>query len=414
MRLVLYTGKGGVGKTTTAAATAVCAAERGLSTLVVSADAAHSLGDVLGAPLEAAPGRIAPNLSAVELDARAEMSLHYGAIREYLVELFRFQGIDEVLADELALLPGAEEITALLAVEELAQTGEYDFVVLDCAPTGSALRLLSLPDMMSGALRVLPNILRVVTSVLSPVVRSVVEVPLPRARVFRDVQRLVDQRARQLRKRLSARTTTARLVATPERIVIDEARRAFMELSLFDVGCDAVVLNRLLPPAAGQEAFFRDSWQTQRERRAELEARFAPVTVIDAQLQRDEVIGLAALAEHGRQIFATHSPDAVISRAPRIRFSRHGAGQRVHVPLPGASAGELDVSVVEEELIVRAGARRRAIPLPPRVARLELDAARLDGETLVVTFVPLVDAGADDAPGSRAMPLDAPLPEPST
>lgn len=388
MRVVLYTGKGGVGKTTTAAATAAFAAESGVSTLVVSADAAHSLGDVLGIPLEAAPLAVGPKLAAMELDARAEMSLHYGAIREYLVELFRYQGIEEVLADELALLPGAEEITALLAVEEIARMGEYDLVILDCAPTGSALRLLSLPDMLSGALRVLPNLLRVLASVVSPLVRSVVEFPMPRSHVFRDLQHLVDQRARLLRKRLSAPTTTARLVATPERIVIDEARRAFMELSLFDISCDAVVMNRLLPDAAGQEEFFRESWETQQGRRLEVEERFAPVAVLDAALQRDEVIGLEALAVHGRQIFATHAPEAVISRAPRIRFSRHGGGQRVHVPLPGALAAELDVSVVESELIVRAGARRRAIPLPPRVARLELDDAELQGETLIVSFAP--------------------------
>jgi arsenite-transporting ATPase len=211
---------------------------------------------------------------------------------------------------------------------------------------------------------------------------------MPRSRVFRDLQRLVDQRARQLRKRLSDRTTTARLVATPERMVIDEARRAYMELSLFDVGCDAVIMNRLLPAAAGQEEFFRESFETQRARRREVEERFAPVAVIDAALQRDEVTGLEALASHGRQIFSTHAPDAVISRAPRIRFSKQGDGQRVHVPLPGASAGALDVTVVDDELMVRAGARRRAIPLPPRVSRLELGAAKLEGDTLIVSFGP--------------------------
>jgi arsenite-transporting ATPase len=397
MRLVLYTGKGGVGKTTTAAATAVCAAERGVSTLVVSADAAHSLGDVLGVRLAAAPVRVAENLDAVELDARAEMSLHYGAIREYLVEFFRYQGIDEVLADELALLPGAEEITALLAVEEIAQSGQYELVIVDCAPTGSALRLLSLPDMLSGVLRLLPNLLRVVSSVVSPVVRTVIDMPLPRSRVFRDLQRLVDQRAVQLRKRLSAPTTTVRLVATPERMVIDEARRAYMELSLFDVGCDAVIMNRLLPDAAGREEFFRASWETQQERRREVEERFAPVAVIDAALQRDEVTGLDALAEHGRQIFRDHAPEAVISTAPRIRFSRHAEGQRVHVPLPGASASDLEVSMVDEELVVRAGARRRAIPLPPRVSRLELGGAKLNGDTLVVSFAPRADGARPSA-----------------
>ncbi len=400
MRLVLYTGKGGVGKTTIAAATALCAAERGVRTLVVSSDVAHSLGDVLDHALEPTPIPLRPKLDAMEIDARVEISRHYGTIRDYLVELFRYQGIDDVVAEELALLPGAEEVVTLLALEDLAASSKYDFVVVDCAPTGATLRLISLPEMLTGVLRVVPTLARLLSTVVSPLARVVVSAPIPQSRVFRDLQRLIDERAVQLRKRLSAVGTSVRIVATPERMVIDEARRAFMELSLFDLRCDAVIMNRLLPKAVGQEDFFHDWWAVQTERRRELEELFAPVRVVDAPLQRDEVIGFEALAAHGREIFADVEPHAVISKAPRIRFTKTRAGHQVHLSLPGASPADLEVAVVGEELIVRAGSRRRAIPLPPRISRLPLSSARLEGGRLVVSFdatLPGVESVEQDA-----------------
>ncbi len=402
MRLVLYTGKGGVGKTTTAAATAVRAAELGARTLVVSSDVAHSLGDVLERPLGPSPAKLAPNLDAMEIDPRVEIGRYYGTIRDYLVELFRYQGIDDVVAEELALLPGAEEVASLLAVEELSRRRTYDFVVLDCAPTGSTLRLVTLPDMMKGVLRIVPAAARVLSTVVSPIARAMVSAPIPRSRVFRDLERLVDDRARKLRRRLSDKQTSIRIVATPERMVIDEARRAFMELSLFDLHCDAVVMNRLLPASAGQEEFFQDWWAVQGRRQQELEELFAPLRVLDAPLQRDEVTGLDALAAHGRDIFGEERPDALLSDAPRIRFTKAAGVHRVHLPLPGASADHLEVAVVEEDLIVRAGSRRRAVPLPPRISRLPLASARLQDGTLVVSFGAAPEAEPEPRPAKAA------------
>jgi arsenite-transporting ATPase len=396
MRLVLYTGKGGVGKTTTAAATAACAAERGVRTLVVSSDVAHSLGDVLDCELGPSPVSLAPNLDAMEIDARVEIARHYGMIRDYLVELFRYQGIDDVVAEELALFPGAEEMTALLAVEEVSRSRRYDFVVVDCAPTGATLRLISLPDMLTGALRVLPALARLLSTVVSPLAQAVISAPLPRSPVFRELEQLVGERAVALRGRLSAAGTSVRIVATPERMVIDEARRAFLELALFDLRCDAVIMNRLLPESAGREAFFQDRWAVQAERQRELARLFEPVRVVDAPLQRDEVIGLEALAAHGREIFADVAPEAVISKAPRVRFTRTRDGHRVHLPLPGASPDALEVVVVDGELIVRAGSRRRALPLPPRIARLPLESARLDDGVLVISFAAAGSARAQE------------------
>jgi len=384
MRLLLYTGKGGVGKTTTAAATAACAAERGTRTLVVSADGAHSLGDVLERRLGPEPLVVAPRLEAVEIDPRIEVVRHWGSVRDYLVELFEHQGIEAVVAEELALLPGADELTTLLAVEELASRGSYDLVVVDCAPTGSTLRLLTLPDVLSTGMRLVPQLLRLLSSVVSPIARKLIAVPVPGSPVFRELEQLVGRRATSLRRRLSAGETSARLVLTPERMAIEEARRAFTQLALFDVACDAVVMNRMLPPAAAAEQFFQEWGRLQADRRTEVGELFAPLPVIEAPLQTDEVMGTERLAAHGRALFAEREPCGVLCEVPRLRFRRHGAGYRVHVPLPGASADQLDVARVGTELVVRAGSLRRAIPLPDRFAELELDSARLEAGELVV------------------------------
>ena len=391
MRLVLYTGKGGVGKTTTAAATAVCAAERGRRTLIVSADAAHSLADVLlgdtsDASIGPKPVELAPNLVAVEVDARVEMEAHWGSIRDYLVSLFRYQGIDEVVAEELALLPGAEELATLLAIESYAESGDYDFIVVDCAPTDTTLRLVTLPDVARGALRLLLMVQRAVSSVVTPLARSVIPVPLPGSQVFRDVERLLYRRLRQVRSRLLQKSSSVRLVVTPERMVIDEARRAYTDLSLFDIACDAVVMNRLLPEAAVNEEFFREWGRVQEEMREEVLRHFSPLRVLPAPLAQDEVIGLASLAAHGALLFADCEPDAILSEVSRVKFSRSGEGYCVSLPLPGATPDELDVVVVEDELVVRAGSRRRALILPRRVAPLPVTAARLEDGVLTVSF----------------------------
>lgn len=386
MRLVLYTGKGGVGKTTTAAATALCAAGRGKRTLVASADAAHSLGDVLEMRLGPHVTAAAPGLDAVELDARIEVAEHWGRIRDWLVEVLRSQGIEEVVAEELALLPGAEELTTLLAVEEHARSGRYDLVVVDCAPTDSALRLLTLPEVARSALRVVLRVQETVARVVSPLARAVAGIPLPDAAVFRDLDRLVYRRLRALRRRVIAPETSVRLVVTPERMIIDEARRTYTELALFEIPCDAVVMNRLLPPAAADEAFFRDWARLQDERRREVESLFAPLPVLPAPLREDEVTGLTALRAHGDELFAAAPPDAILCRVEGVRFACDASGHRVELPLPNVARDELEVAKLDDELVVRAGPRRRALKLPRRLAGLDLASATLEGGRLVVRF----------------------------
>lgn len=399
--------KGGVGKTTTAAATAAHAAARGARVLVVSADPAHSLGDVLGVRLGPDPQAVAapqPNLAvaggfdALEVDARAEMERHWGAIRAYLGALFRHQGIEPTIADELALLPGAEEMAALLAVEAHARAGAYDLVVVDCAPTGATLRLLTLPEIASRGLRIALRMQRALAATVSPLARAVLSVPMPDTDVFRDLEALLYERLTAIRALLLAPATTVRLVATPERMVIDEAVRAHTDLCLFELACDAVVMNRLLPPEAAAEPYFADWARVAEERVAEVERLFPGLPVLRGPLAADEVTGVEALAAHGARLYGTRDPAARLANPPRLRFARRAdadGGFCIELPLPHAQAADLDVAKLDDALLIRTGGWRRAIPLPRRLARLSLHSAQLDAGRLVVRLAPAADlAGA--------------------
>jgi arsenite-transporting ATPase len=395
VRLVLYTGKGGVGKTTVAAAAAVRAARLGRRTLVASADVAHSLGDVLERRLGSEPVEIEPRLDALEIDARVETRRHWGRIQEFLVSVFLHQGIEAVVAEELAMLPGAEELTTLLAVERYARGGDYDAIVLDCAPTDATLRLATLPDVAQGMARIALPVLQALSGVTVPLARKLVSLPLPDAGVFAELEALLYRNLTALQRRITDSETTVRVVVTPERMVIDEARRAYTELALFEVRCDAVVMNRLLPDAAADEAFFAGWMQRQEDRRREVAALFAPLPVLTAPLMEDEVTGIKALARLGERIFAKVEPDALLCSAPRIRFARDGAEYVAVVPLPGARAEALDVVKVDDDLIITTPARRRIMKLPRRIAPLRLCGAKLDGAQLVVRFAQPVGAAVE-------------------
>lgn len=386
MRLILYTGKGGVGKTTTAAATAVCAAARGRRTLVASADSAHSLGDVLEQHLEPTPKSVTSNLDAIEIDARVEMLRRWGRIRKFLVAMFEYRGIDPVVAEELALLPGAEEITTLLAVEEYAQAGGYELVIVDCAPTDSTLRLVTLPDVASRFFRIMLPIVATISGVAVPLARRLIAAPLPDSGVFREADELIFHHLAALKARITHRETSVRMVVTPERMVIDEAQRAYTDLALFEVGCDAVIMNRMLPDVAADEEFFADWCRLQGERLLDVARLFAPLPVLKAPLAEDEVCGVEALRAHGELIFGDISPEARLCNAPRVQFVREGSEYIAIVPLPNADSNEIDVVKVDDELSITTGSRRRSLKLPRRFVPLSLVSARLEGRAMRVSF----------------------------
>ena len=394
MRLLLYTGKGGVGKTTTAAATAALAARRGLRTLVLSADAAHSLGDVLDCALTPSPRQVAPRLDAVEIDARHEIAQHWGRVRAYLVDLLRYQGVDEVVAEELALLPGADELATLVAVQEWSMRGAYDLIVVDCAPTGSTLRLLTLPEVAHAGLRWLLRLHGAAARAAEPIMQSWVGVPLPKAEVFAETDQLFYETLSRLRARLLSRQTSVRLVVTPESMAIAEARRSLTDLALFELPSDAVVMNRMLPDEALQQDFFREWGRIQIERRREVEETFAPMATLSAPLAEDEVRGVEALADHGAALFAGLDPAARLGCRPGLRFERVAEGGRLRLPVSGYAASSLEVARIDQELMVGVAGRRRRIALPAGLAALEVQRVAVEEGELVVSFAEAKPAAA--------------------
>lgn len=369
-----------------AAATAAVAARRGSRTLVLSADIAHSLADVFDEPLSATPRTLAPGLDALEVDARQVIESHWGRVHSYLVDLFRHQGIEEVVAEELVLLPGAEELATLACVDEWAASGHYDLIVVDCAPTGSTLRLVTLPEVASHSLRWLLRLQRAAASVAEPIVRGWVDAPLPSAEVFAEADRLLYKTLHRLHVRLLSRDTSVRLVVTPESMVIDEARRSLTDLSLFQLASDAVVMNRMLPGEALREPFFEQWGRTQAERLREVARVFSPMACLISPLQPDEVRGVEALAQHGELLFADRDPAARLGESVRLRFERDARGARVRLPLPGLDPATLEVARVADELVVAVAGRRRKIALPTGFAKLEVERVAIRDDELLISF----------------------------
>jgi len=393
-RVLLFTGKGGVGKTTVAAATAVRAAEAGLRTIVCSTDPAHSLADVFDHPLGDAPTRLPGrgSLDGQQLDARARLEESWGAVREYLTALLGWAGAEAIEAEELAVIPGLDEIFALADLR--AHADAYDVVVVDCAPTAETLRLLSLPDVLGWYMsRVFPA-QRSMTKAVRPLLARMMSMPVADDRVFAAVRSFYD-RLDGVRDLLTdGSVTSARLVVNPERLVVAEARRTFTYLSMFGYHVDAVIANRLLPVELADPWF--DAWKvSQKEQLEEIERAFAPVPVLPGELRREEPIGLAALSAFAGSLYGLRDPVAVLGAADPMRVEPTGDALRLSLPLPFVERDAVELSRRNGELLLAVGSYRRAVVLPDSLRRREVGAARMAGDRLEIDFV-------EPDPGARA------------
>lgn len=386
-RVVLFTGKGGVGKTTTAAATAVRCAEAGQRVLIMSADPAHSLADSFEVPISGEPTEVGDTgrLLAVQLDARERLEASWGEIRDYLREWFHWAGVTGVEAEELAVLPGMDEVFALADLDTFARSGEHDLVIVDCAPTAETIRLLSLPDVMCWFIERLMPPARRVNRLVGPVVSRLTSLPTPRDDVFVATRRLYEQLSR-VRELLAGPGSTVRLVVNPERMVINEARRTHTYLSLFGYPVDAVILNRMLPEVVS-DPFFA-GWRTsQQERRDEVIEAFSPLPVLESPLATAEVRGMDSLRAHAAATFGDLDPAAVLHPGVPLRFDMDALGYpTIHLELPFTDKGEVDVAQVDDELVITVGPYRRNLVLPDSLAGRAVTSARMDSGVLVVAF----------------------------
>jgi arsenite/tail-anchored protein-transporting ATPase len=397
-RTILYTGKGGVGKTSVAAATARRCAAAGMRTVVLSTDPAHSLSDSLETRLGSEPVAVAPLLWGQEVSAQEEMERNWAGVQDWLGELLIARGVDRISAEELTVPPGMDELFSLLAIKRHHESGEYDAVIVDCAPTGETLRLLSFPDVARWWLdRVFPQQGRILDAA-RPFAKAVLDVSLPGTEVFDDVQRLVRNLIAMNEILRDHERVSVRLVMTPDRMVVDEARRTFTYLNLYGYLTDAVVVNRVFGAEAGD---YFGAW---RERQAaQLEAvrdAFAPVPVLRAPYFEEEVVGGAMLDRLGDALFPDGGDDAAAvfhdQVSERLELGADGHAT-LRLELPFARRGDLSLKRSGAELIVRVDGHKRTMLLPPALDDLQPTGATFEDGALTIAFAPALEAVPDGA-----------------
>jgi arsenite-transporting ATPase len=396
-RTILYTGKGGVGKTSVAAATARRCAAGGARTLVVSTDPAHSLGDVLGAELSSEPVQVGDRLWAQQITAQEELEDNWAAVQSWAGEMLVERGVDRITADELTVPPGADELFALLAIKRHHESGDHDVLVVDCAPTGETLRLLSFPDAARWWLeKVFPQQSRLLDAA-RPLARAVLDVQLPGEAVLADVNRLVGNLIAMHAILRDREHVSLRLVMSPDRMVIDESRRTFTYLNLYGFLTDAIVVNRVFPDDVGP---YFEAWrQTQQQALGEVHEAFAPVPILQAPYFEQEVRGEEMLDRLAGALFDAggHDAGAVLHTTftQGLVAGRDGASLRLELPF--AAKDDLRLRRIGDELIVRVGPHKRTILLPPALAGYRPAGARFEDEALIIEFDAPVEAVANDA-----------------
>jgi arsenite/tail-anchored protein-transporting ATPase len=392
VRVILFTGKGGVGKTTTASATALRLAERGTKTLLLSTDTAHSLADALDVPLGTEPTEVAPALWAVQVDTQGRLEAAWRDVQSFLVQLLSRSGVDPITADELTVLPGIDEVLALLAVRELAEQGDWDVLVVDCAPTAETLRLLALPEALSWYLqKVFPThrrLARGMRPIASMLGRSEV---VPPDNIFEALLRLSDDLAGVQRLLGDPAVTSVRLVLTPESVVAAEARRTFTALALYGYSVDLVVANRVFP--AGGDAW-RAGWaQSQQAQLAAIRESFASLPVREIPYGGCEPVGSSALREIAAQLYGDNDPGALPPPRELLRVDTDGTEHVLVMALPLATRGGVDAARAGDDLVVTVGGHRRVLTLPSVLRRCEVVGGQFHDGQLRVRFGPRDGAG---------------------
>jgi arsenite/tail-anchored protein-transporting ATPase len=388
-RVLLFTGKGGVGKTTVAAATAARAAAQGRKTLVISTDAAHSLADAFGVEAGADPVEIDAGLALQQVDTQRRFEQTWREVQSWLMSVLDAVGVDPLEAEELTVIPGAEEVLALLEVRRQVESGVYEVVIVDCAPTAETLRLLALPDAFGWYVeRVFPIERRVVRA-LRPVLNRVSGVPMPQDKVFDAVERLARELAAVRQVLSDPASSSVRLVLTPEAVVVAEARRTLTSLSLYGYRVDGVVANRVFPAEGADE--WRAGWvASQADQLAEVHSSFAPLPVWRAPYLGREPVGVSALLDVAQELYGAQAPQplAAPSGPELIDVERSGHEFVLSLALPLAEKREVDLVRRGDELVVTVGSHRRLLALPSALRRCTVVGAALRDGRLRVRFEP--------------------------
>lgn len=385
MRILLFTGKGGVGKTTIAAATAVRAAQSGHRTLITSTDPAHSLADSFDTALGDEVSEVRENLWAEQIDAQSRLESNWRDIQEYIIQFLDWAGIDAIEAEELSVIPGLDEIFSLTDVKRHVESGRFDLLVIDCAPTAETLRLLSLPEVMNWYIERIFPVERRVVKTIRPILTRITTMPIAEDRIFAAIERLhrnLEGVGRILR---DAEQASVRLVVNPERMVIAEARRTYTYLSLFGYRVDAIVANRIFPDDV-TDPYFGKWKEIQNEHLATIRESFEPVPVLTARLFEQEMVGLELLNRMGEEVYGDDDVTKRFHLDEPIRVQKRGTWYVLSMQLPFTDRKGLEIHRKAEELVVRVGSYKRTLLLPHALQRLEVREARFVEDRLEIRF----------------------------
>jgi arsenite-transporting ATPase len=392
-RTILYTGKGGVGKTSVATATARRCAAQGARTIVLSTDPAHSLADSLGVPVDGRPTDVGGGLFAQQIQAQDELERHWSGVQRWLGGVLIERGVDRIAAEELTVPPGGDELFSLLALKALHESGDWDVIVVDCAPTGETLRLLSFPDAARWWLEKVLGRERALLAAARPLARTFLDLQLPDDRAFAEIQRLVENLVAMHELLRDAGNASIRLVMTPDRMVVSEAMRTFTYLNLYGYVTDAVVVNRIFPDEV--EGTYFGAWRAVQSEQLELvESGFAPVPVLRAAYFEREVLGAEMLDRLGEALFADRDAAAVLHDRVTQELSLHDGGAELRLDLPFVSKGDVSLKKIGLELVVRVDGHKRTIMLPGAMAAYRPSSASLSEGSLVVGFAEQEPVGA--------------------
>ena len=395
MRVILMTGKGGVGKTSVAAATGLRCAELGYRTLVLSTDPAHSLADSFDLELGHDPRQVCPNLWGAELDALMELEGNWGAVKRYITQVLQARGLEGVQAEELAILPGMDEIFGLVRMKRHYDEGEFDVLIIDSAPTGTALRLLSIPEVGGWYMRRFYKPLQGMSAVLRPIVepifRPIAGFSLPDKEVMDAPYEFYEQ-IEALEKVLTDNTqTSVRLVTNPEKMVIKESLRAHAYLSLYNVATDMVVANRIIPEEV-TDPFFQRWKENQQVYKQEIHENFHPLPVKEVPLYSEEMCGIQALERLKETLYHDEDPAQVYYKENTIRIVQDANSYSLELYLPGIAKDQIQLNKTGDELNIRIGNHRRNLVLPQALAALQPNGAKIEEDYLKIGFTNVAKA----------------------
>src|ERR1700690_3612285 len=390
MRILLYSGKGGVGKTSLAAATGVRLAQMGRRTLVMSIDPAHSLADSFDPEPDlfhtrpADPLEIFPGLSIQELNIQREIKRHWREISSYVISVLRTTGLEGVQAEELAILPGMEELSAMMYINQYRREARYDVIILDAAPTAESMRFISMPTTLDWYMKHIFPFQRSLLKAVRPIANRVAPFELPSDNYFANIHELFSKLEGVDELMEDPQITSVRLVTNPEKMVLRETQRAFVYFSLHGLTVDTVIVNRLLPVNV-TEGWFKE-WHTSQEKvLTEIEEYFAPVPVKRVPLFQHEVLGKQRLEDLAQVLYPEQQDPSAVTRTEKsYTFAERDGQHEVQVLLPFTSKGEIGLFKKGDELVVEIGTLRRHIGLPRSMAALQPGRARLENQILVV------------------------------